>query len=99
MFTIHFMDEGTQFLATVRDQDGAIIDLSSASVLQMQFTKPNGTVFTRTATKTNGGTDGVADYIAATGELDALGTWYARVYAEIGVWKGHSDRYKFKVDV
>lgn len=97
--TVHVMDEGTQFQVTVRDQDGVIVDVSSASVLTMEFTKPNGRILTRTATKTNGGGDGVADYTTATGELDALGAWYVRVYAEIGAWKGRGNRYRFSVTV
>jgi hypothetical protein len=63
-------------------------DMSTFTALQIKFTKPDGTILLATATcpavqvVTALGTfpaNEYAQYYFVTGDLDQLGTWYARV--------------------
>lgn len=63
-------------------------DMSAFTTLEIQFTKPNGTILTATATCPNVdvvtalGTflaNEYAQYFFVAGDLDQIGTWYARV--------------------
>lgn len=69
---------GTIFVFTLFDQDAVIVDLSSASVLEVLFQKPDRTNFTRTATLTTDGTDGKFQYTTIAGDLDQAGDQWER---------------------
>ena len=68
-------DIGTIIKATITDQDGAALDVSGASTLQLLFLKPNGILVTQTATMTGDGTDGVIQYVTIADDLDVPGVW------------------------
>lgn len=67
-------DIGTVFKATIKDGT-SVVDVSSATTLQLFFLKPDGDIVTRTATLTGGGTDGVIQYKTVSGDLDQVGSW------------------------
>jgi hypothetical protein len=71
---IHEGDIGTKLLVTVTD-DGAVVDISSASALSIFIRKPNGTILTRVGTLETDGTDGKMYYITVAGDLDAAGSY------------------------
>ena len=73
-------DIGTTIKATITDQDGAALDVSGASTLQLLFLKPNGVLVTQTATMTGDGTDGVIQYVTVSGDLDVPGIWKSQGY-------------------
>ena len=67
-------DVGTVFERQIKD-GSTIIDISSATTLQIIFQKPDKTFITRTAVLTAGGTDGKLRYVSLTGDLDDIGLW------------------------
>lgn len=75
--TISLGDIGTDFQITVTE-GGSAVDVSGASTLQIEFTKPDGTVETQTASLVNTGTDGLIRYITSSGDIDQAGTWSYR---------------------
>lgn len=72
---IHFGDVGIIFRSTIRDQDGSVLDVSSATLKKLTFQKPGGLTFDKTATFTTDGTDGKIQYAIEDGVLDVVGDW------------------------
>lgn len=73
---IHAGDIGTAFRATIRDESGNIKDLSSASLLQLIFRKPDSTLLTKTATLYTNGVDGIIQWsTTSASDLDLVGPW------------------------
>ena len=87
-------DIGTTMKATITDQDGAALDVSGASTLQLIFLKPNGVQVIQTATLTSGGTDGIIQYVTVADDLDVPGVWKSQGFV-IDAGKEH----KSSVDV
>ena len=95
--TVRKDDIGTVFEVTVKD-NGIVVDVSSVSVKQIKFLRPDGTINTQTAAFKTNGTDGIITYTAVSGDLNASGVWRAQAYIEWAAgWKGHSDMIPFKV--
>jgi hypothetical protein len=94
---IHVGDENVTFTFTVME-DCAAINISTATVKELIFRKPNGTSVTQTASFSTDGTDGDIKYVTIAGDLDEPGIW--RVQAEVTLGAGsyyHSEIQKFKV--
>ncbi len=96
---IHVGDVGTVFNPTMVDENGAIMNLATATTLQIWFAKPDGTVVTKTATLTSDGTDGKMQYSATSGDLSRNGLWSAQPYVEFtsGASKYHGKILQFFV--
>lgn len=89
-------DIGTVLRLTV--MDGAdIVNISSASIKQMIFTKPSMAKMTKDATFTTDGTDGQIEYVTVEGDLNEVGIWYRQAYIVMSGWTGHSDTSSFPV--
>lgn len=88
---VHIGDVGTRFIATVVDETGAVVDVSTATVKIFRFRKPNGTVIDRAAGFLTNGLDGKLTYASIVGDLDLVGTWNFQVYVELPTGKWHSD--------
>jgi len=97
-------DIGTIFEATIKDQAGAVVDISTATTKQILFKKPTGVVLTKTASFTTTGSDGKIRYTTIAGDLDVSGVWSttnpgwqweAYVVMPSGSW--HSDICQFSV--
>lgn len=96
---VHVGDVGTIFEATVRDQDDALVDVRTATTLQMLFKKPDGSLLTKAATVVNVGVlDGKIKYVSIAGDIDQAGEWFSegRVVTPVGDWG--SDVGAFTVD-
>jgi len=94
---VHVGDIGTVFQATVKDQDGAVVDISTASVKTLFFRKPNGTVLAKAAVFVATGTDGQMKYVSIAGDLDQSGNWSLQGYVVIGAGQWHTDTATFFV--
>ena len=71
---IHQNDIGTVFLITLQDEGAGAVDLATATLLQICFKRPNGSIFNRTAVIVNApGTDGVLKYVTIANDLDVQG--------------------------
>jgi hypothetical protein len=90
-------DVGTALELTIEDQDGDVVDLTSATVKSIKFTKPDETTVTKTAQFVTDGTDGKIRYVFTIGDLDLDGTWKYQAILTLtsGLW--HSDIGKFVV--
>lgn len=92
---------GVVFIFTVKDETGAIVDLSTATQLDAVFRAgPNGTPKTFAGTLTTDGTDGKFQYVtAATTDLDVANDCWQRqgLVTVPGFYTGHTEVRKFPV--
>lgn len=87
-------DVGTVFERQIKD-GSTIVDVSSASVKQIIFQKPDvgpvdGVFITKTAVLSGDGTDGKIRYVSLAGVLDEIGVWKwqgAVTLSSGGPWK------------
>ena len=100
---IHLNDIGTAFQLTIYDCQvpPVIIDISSASVKEVKFRRPNYTSFTKTGTFVTDGTDGQVEYITLDLDLDAEGTWeiQAKVTLPTGTWSSDIQTFEVKGNI
>jgi hypothetical protein len=94
---IHKYDIGTKFNFTILDESGTVIDLSVATFKELRFSKPDGSVVTKTPTLTTNGTDGKVYYVTILNDLDQVGEWKVQFKTDLPAWQGYSDIGKFKV--
>jgi len=94
---IHMNDIGTQFRLTYKDQDSNAIDISSATVNQIMFQRPDATTFSKNMGFLTNGTDGIATYTTVSGDLNFPGIWAFQGYVGMpsGTW--FSDITRFTV--
>lgn len=90
-------DVGTSFQVTVRDENGAVVDVSLSPSLLLIFKKPDGTNLTKTAQRVNDGTDGLIRYVTEEGDIDQPGKWLLQGYVEKGNAKLYTDVHEFRV--
>jgi len=93
---IHVNDEPI-LRATIKDQDGVVVDVSAASVLQIKLKKPGAVSVTRTATLTGAGTDGQIQYQVIASELDTPGEWERQARVVLAAKPYSSDISRFPV--
>jgi hypothetical protein len=94
---IHVGDVGTVFEATVVDEDGVAVDVSTATTKQIVLMSPADTELARAATFSTDGTDGKLYYVSTALDLTVAGLWERQVYVVMpsGTW--HSDISTFVV--
>ena len=93
---IHVGDIGTTLVGTVLD-DGAVVDISSASSMQMIIKRPDQTTMTKTASNYTDGTDGKMKYVTVTDDIDQVGNWKIQGKVVIGSATYYSSVSTFKV--
>lgn len=71
---IHVGDIGTQLVMTVKDDD-VVVDISSATDLEIFIKKPNGISYEKTGVFYTDGTDGKMYYTSVTGDFNAAGNY------------------------
>jgi len=93
---IHVGDIGTVFTLTIKDMN-AIIDISSATTLDLFLRKPSGKTLSRVCALATNGKDGKLKYTTIAGDMDEDGNWeiQAKVVLPSGTW--YSDRGIFHV--
>lgn len=94
---IRYKDTKTVFEFQVKDQDGAVVDISTATTHEVTYKKPDGTTVTKECTITDG-PNGVMQYLVETDFLDPVGDWRCQghvVFPSGGTWK--SDIRSFRV--
>ena len=94
--TIHVGDIGTVIEVTVKDENDVIINLSTATVKQFIFDKPDGVNVTKTAIFSTDGVDGKLRYVTIADDM-VEGDWNLQVYIENPSGKWHSDVKTFSV--
>ena len=81
-------DIGTKFRATIKDQNGKIVDVSDATTLELIFKAPSGKVKTFDAEKVNDGVDGEIEYATKAGDINEAGDWQWQARVVIGGVEG-----------
>ena len=94
---IHVGDIGTEFRITILDDDNTIVDLSSASIIEIIFLKPDGSRNVVSAELYTDGTDGIIKYNTVSGDLDQSGVYKIQAYVEVGAGNYYSSIGTFKV--
>jgi hypothetical protein len=93
---IHVDDVGTNFRVTIKDENDAAVDVSTATVTFI-FKKPDNSLITRSTTFVTDGTDGLVNYASVIGDLDQHGNWSLQAFVDYGSTEWYSDITKFKV--
>ena len=85
---IHFGDIGTVFRLLIVDCTSVPVDLSTATLLEMIFIKPDQTTVTQTGVAYTNGSDHGVDYTTIASDLDQNGGWrvQAKVTLPTGTW-------------
>lgn len=73
---------GSLIRLTIVDQDGAPVDVSSATLV-LYLRSPKARLLTKTPSLTSGGTDGRIQYATLAGDLDVPGNWQAQAKVTI----------------
>lgn len=71
-------DLGVDVLLLVTDQQCKPLSLVTTTAREFEFTKPDGTIVTKTAAFVTDGSDGRLRYATEAGFLDVVGTWKVR---------------------
>lgn len=90
-------DVGIVFIVTIVDQNSQPLNVSSASLIEFIFQKPDNTLLTVGGDIATDGSDGKIKYTTTTGILDISGTWRYQTHIEIGTLSLYSTIAKFKV--
>ena len=97
-------DIGTRFEILVYEEDEDTkeevpVDVSSATVKNLKFEKPDGETREVVLLEVTNGEDGRLYWdTTVVADLDQEGDWIVQAYIEIdGPWKGHSDQESFTV--
>ena len=71
-------------------------DLSSATVMKIEYTKPGGSTGEWLAQRDPNDVNAMF-YKTLSGDLDQSGTWALRAYVELPDWKGHGEEVRMMV--
>jgi hypothetical protein len=82
---IHQNDVGTRFLITIKEDDVAV-DISSATVINVYFKRPDGSLLPRLGSFYTDGTDGKIVYDVDPGDLNEAG--YYKLQARVSIVTG-----------
>jgi hypothetical protein len=94
---IHVSDVGVQFEYRLLNPDASPLDVSTASLIQLVYSRPSDTNLIVNASLLTDGIDGWIKYVTRTGDLSKSGKWTVQVYLEIGDAKFHSGMQTFLV--
>lgn len=72
---IHIGDKGTILRGTIVDENGAVVDISSATTLEMLLKPPVDAKMTKTAVFNTDGKDGKIKYVSLSTDFDEEGEW------------------------
>ena len=89
-------DVGTAFRIRILD-DGDVVDLSSCTLKQIIFKKPDDTVVEETAVFYTDGIDGYIQYVSVDGDIDQTGKWKYQGYVEFNTLSWHTNYVSFLV--
>ncbi len=87
--SLSFVGDTPTIIVTIKDQDGAVVNVSGASSKQIHLKSPNGSIFPKAATFTTSGTDGKIQTTLASTDLNKPGAWsYYPVVAGVSGFAG-----------
>ena len=80
---IHVHDYGTIDQYQIRDEDNNIVNIAGRSLV-LYYTRPDGSLLTKTPSLTTDGTDGLLQYTFASGDITQAGWW--QVQTRVDTW-------------
>ena len=84
---------------TFKDQDNAVIDISTASTKQIKFKPPNnGDLITKAGTFTVDGENGKLRYVDTAGDIAVAGTWRLQGHVVISSKNWYSSIEEFEME-
>lgn len=89
--TTQLGNQGIKIIVNVKKPDGSARDLTGATNLKIKVKSalsPTGKTFT--AAFEGDPTAGSLSCVVGAGVIDALATWQAQAYYELGTFKGHT---------
>ena len=95
--SVHLGDIGT-VIQLILTRDGAVFDISAASVKQLRLSDASESLRVKNAAFTSNGTDGKLQYTTIAGDLDCLGTVRVQAYVVLPTGSWSSDQVAFTVD-
>ncbi len=98
MRSVHVNDVGTVFKATVIDENGSIVDVSTMQSGTFFFKKPDGTKIQKTASIYTNGTDGILSYVTVAGDINMNGLWSLQSQVVFSGQTYFTDIYDFRVE-
>lgn len=92
---VHKDDVGTIFELTLKDS-GVVVDLSSQTLLQIIFERPDGTTVEQTAVFVSDGLDGKIKYVSVANDLDVTGMWkmQGKVAITVGIFRTSTHEFR-----
>lgn len=98
---IHKNDVGTELVVAFVDEDGDIINISSASTKQILLRKPGSAAVAYPGDFDTDGSDGLLKYVTTkvlgVYDLDRAGTWSIQGYVIVGTDEYHTAKSTFEV--
>lgn len=96
---IHQNDIGTRLLITVKDE-GELVNISNATLRQLNIRKPSDVVINRTGLIFNDGSalSGIMYYDTVAGDLDEAGNYKLQAKVSLPSGSYYTDIYTFKVN-
>jgi len=88
---------GVIFEVTFKDQDGAVIDISSMTANTLTFRKSSGAGMTKTGVLSTDGSDGKLRYVTIVDDLNEAGWWKLQGDITLTGWDGPSNIVEFEV--
>lgn len=98
---IYAGDVGTVFRARILDQNNEAVNISTASLLEMRFRNPDGTVTAKTASLDGDGSDGYLRYVTVADDIPvgSEGAWRSQGHVQFpGGLNYSSSLYQFTVE-
>ncbi len=91
-------DTGTVFRLTIVDDVEDIVNISSATTMEVRFRKPDGTSIDRDGVFETDGSDGVMQYVTTPTDLDVPGKWHiqAHIVTPLGEWRSEIETFWVK---
>lgn len=90
-------DIGT-ILEVTLTEDGAAVNISTATTIEIKLKPPEAATKTKTATFSTDGSDGKIRYITISGDIDEEGQWRIQGHVILPTGEWHSAIGKFVVE-
>lgn len=88
---------GTLFKVRIVDEDGVVVNVSTATTKEIILRNPAGTGTAYAASFTTDGSDGYIQYVGTSGLLNMLGIWEMQSHVVIGSNEWFGTVTKFRV--
>lgn len=75
-----FVGDTVQFNVTIKDQNDAIVDVSTATTIKFLFEGPDKSSSSKDGSFYTNGSDGIVKYTASTSDISSAGYWKYQVH-------------------